>query len=256
VSVCGNLNLPGETYVLTDNISTTDLACFRIQADRITLDLREFTITGPGASVTGSVGIWEDGAARLNTVVKNGKVEHFNFGIFLKSSTRSTVRAITASDNQVGIAIGDNSLVKTCTVQRNSHVGIDAGNRVQVEDCYIGGTQNGGDANGGGLAGGQRMLVTKNNVKGNTTYGIFVGAFSTVTNNTSEENGTDGIAVGLRSLVTGNTADNNGQDGIEAVCPSTITFNTASGNGLNYHLIDIGQGACFFQHNVDGPDPV
>jgi hypothetical protein len=255
VSVCGPLDKAGETYVLAGDITTSDLVCFLVLADRITLDLRGHTISGPGASTLGSVGIWDDNGAGLGTVVRNGTVQNFDFGIFLQSSTRSTIRSVNTSDNRFGMVIGDTSLVKDCTVQRNSITGIVTGNGVQVEDCDIGGTP-GGDQNGNGLVGGQRMLVTKNTVKGNTGLGILVGINSTVTHNQVSDNGGDGIAVGLRSLVTSNVANNNGQDGIEAVCPSTITFNEASGNSQNYNLIDIGLGACFFHHNTEGPAPI
>jgi len=253
---CADLTKAGETYVVTaDSIDTTNLVCFRVLADRITIDLAGRTITGAGAIQ--SVAIWDTGVARISTVVKNGNIRNFGFGIFLSASTRNTVRSVDTSDNGTGMTIGNTSLVKDCTVQRNVSHGIVAGNSVQVEDCYVGGT-GGSDANGGfGVLGGQRMLVTRNRVNGNGEGGIFVGINSTVTHNTANQNNGDGIAVGIRSLVSNNTANNNAADGIEAVCPSTITHNTASGNGeLNFNLIDIGQGNCHFQHNTEGSDPV
>ncbi len=250
---CADLTKAGETYVLTADITTTDLSCFLVLADRITIDLAGHTVTGPTGA--GSVAIWDNDGARILTVVKNGNIRNFGFGIFLSASTRNTVRSVDTSDNGLGMVIGSSSLVKDCTVQRNTNHGIVTGDSVQVEDCYVGGT-GGSDANGGfGVLGGQRNLVTRNWVNGNGQGGILVGAFSTVTRNKSNQNIGDGIAVGLRSLVSHNTANNNTQDGIEAVCPSTITFNVATGNGQNYHLIDIGQGSCHFEHNT-GSDPV
>jgi hypothetical protein len=248
VNACADLTKAGETYTLTADISS-GVVCFRVLADRITLDLAGHTITGDAS--TGSVAVWDTNVARTSTVVKNGSLTNFDFGIFLNSSSRSTIRGVTASDNGTAITIGGpNSLVKDCTVQGNGSHGIVTDSGVQVENCVIGG--DGDNANGGfGLVGGQRMLVTRNTVSGNRQGGILVGANSTVTHNTSNGNGGDGIAVGLKSLVTYNTANDNEGDGIEAVCPATVTNNQASGNGdLDFHFIPIGQGACFDKGNT------
>jgi parallel beta-helix repeat protein len=257
VAACADLTKAGETYVLTADISASPAPeCFRVLADRITLDLAGHTITGDAS--TSGVAVWDTSVARTSTVVKNGSVTNFDFGIFLNSSSRSTIRGVTASDNGTAITIGGpNSLVKDCTVQGNGSHGIVTGNGVQVENCVIGG--DGDNTNGGfGVLGGQRTLVTRNTVSGNGLGGILVGANSTVTHNTSNENGGDGIAVGLKSLVTLNTANDNGGDGIEAVCPATVTNNQASGNGdLDFYFIATGQGACFDKGNTSPDnDPV
>jgi hypothetical protein len=249
VNACADLTTAGETYILTRNI-TSGVVCFRVLADRITLDLAGHTITGPGTTASGSVAIWENNVSRTSTVVKNGSVRTFAIGLSLQLSTRSTVRGVTASDNVVGMAIGPNSLVKDCVVQRNGNPGIVTGNAVQVENCLIGGDDDNGNGEIG-LVGGQRMLVTRNTASGNGNSGILVGMNSTVTHNTANENGNDGIAVGQKSLVSHNTANDNGGDGIEAVCPSTVTDNQASGNGdLDFNLINVGGGGCFDKDNT------
>jgi Right handed beta helix region len=132
VSACQPLGKAGETYVLTADI-TASSDCFLIQADRITLDLAGKTITGSGAGA----GVGFLGNFTL-TVVKNGSIVNFFVGIFLPGP-RNTVRNVTASDNGVGIAVGSNSLVKDCTVQRNQSGGIQTGDGTQVEGCVIGG---------------------------------------------------------------------------------------------------------------------
>ena len=247
---CADLTKAGETYVLTADITTTSSVCFIIRADRITLDLGGHIVTGP-TTAGSTVGILETFDARISTVVKNGSIRNFGHGIYLANSTRNTVRSVTTSDNFRGMAIGPNSLVKDCTVQRNTSHGIVTGDSVQVEDCYVGGT-GGSDANGGiGILGSQRMLVTRNWVNGNGQGGIVVGMNSTVTHNRSNQNNQDGIAVGVRSLVSNNTASNNGQDGIQAVCPSTITHNTALGNG-GLDIDAFGTG-CVILHNTVSP---
>jgi len=249
VNACADLTTAGETYILTRNI-TSGVVCFRVLADRITLDLAGHTITGPGTTASGSVAIWENNVSRTSTVVKNGSVTNFGLGIFLDRSTRSTVRAVTASGNGIGMVIGTSSLVKDCIVQRNDRFGITTRDNVQVENCLIGGDDDNGNGEIG-LVGGQRMLVTRNTASGNGNSGILVGMNSTVTHNTANENGNDGIAVGQKSLVSHNTANDNGGDGIEAVCPSTVTDNQASGNGdLDFNLINVGGGGCFDKDNT------
>jgi parallel beta-helix repeat protein len=255
VSACQTLNKAGETYVLTADI-TASSDCFLIEADRITLDLGGHTITGPGSG--SSVGVWDPNPHTL-TVVKNGTITGFLVAIDFQHGTRSTVRAITASDNLVGIQLGQGSLVKDCIVQRNEmnginiNSGIDSSALAQVEGCLIGGPDSNG--NGGvGISGANRMLVTRNTVIGNGNAGILVNANSTVTHNTVSDNGADGINVGPGSLVTRNTSNENDGDGIEAVCPSTITHNTALDNdGLDINAIGPG---CSILHNTVSPaDP-
>jgi hypothetical protein len=249
---CADLTKAGETYVLTADITTSLSACFMVLADRITIDLAGHTVTGPAAAGA-TVGIWDDNTARISTVVKNGSIKNFGHGIFLLASTRNTVRSVTTSDNRRGMTIGDTSLVKDCTVQRNLEDGIVTDDNVQVEDCYVGGT-GGSDANGGfGIVGGQRMLITRTKVNGNGS-GILVGMRSTVSHSTASNNGNDGIAVGQNSLVTRNTTNDNGGDGIEAVCPSTITHNTALGND-ELDINAIGTGCTILHNTVSPPDP-
>jgi hypothetical protein len=68
VNACADLTKAGETYILTGDI-TSGIVCFRVLADRITLDLAGHTITGPGTG-GGSVAIWDNNVPRTSTVVK------------------------------------------------------------------------------------------------------------------------------------------------------------------------------------------
>ena len=250
VSACQPLNKAGETYILTDNVTASG-DCFVILADRITLDLGGHTVTGLGDAV----GVWDGGAARTSTVVRNGTLTKFTLGIQLLASTRNTVRAVTASDNTIGLSVGPNSLVKDCIVQRNFILGIAAADGTQVEGCLIGGLDENTGNLRAGLTGGQRLLVTRNTVAGNGNgsllqSGIVVGANSTLTHNTVLRNGLDGIAAGPRSLVSSNTSNENGQDGIHVACPATVTHNTALDNGaLPINPPTTGNG-CVVLHNT------
>jgi len=197
------------------------------------------------------MGVFDGEVGRINTVVKNGTITNFGWGILLTFSTRSTVRNVTLSGNTEGMEIGPDSLVKDCTVQGNLRTGIEAGDRVQVEGCLIEQNNTDRDSVSGGLIGGQRTLATRNIVRDNGIVGIRVGSSSTVTHNTLQFNVGDGISVGPKSLVSSNTSNDNDEDGIEAVCPSTITHNTALGNdGLGINTVGDG---CVVLHNITPP---
>ena len=275
---CADLTTAGETYVLTANVSDSPSgrgACFRILADRITLDLGGHTVTGLGTD--GGVCVWDGGGSRVNTVIRNGVLTDCGWGTLLRVSTRTTVRNITAVHNFNGIEIGSDSLVKDCVAQRNLNNGIQSGDRGQVENCVVGDAVPGVgvDGNGNfGIVGGDRMLVTRTKANGNANAGIRVGENSTVTHNTVAENGIGGIVAGARSLVTNNTANNNGangitvgerstvnyntvadssDDGIEAVCPSTIMYNEVGPSGAeNIHTIGAG---CVVKNNLLTANP-
>src|SRR5262249_51172533 len=170
VSACQPLDKAGETYILTTDIGAGG-DCFQVLADRITLDLAGHTITGLGVN-SGTNGVWDSDSSRALTVVKNGTIKSFTFGILFGFSTRSIVRGVTTSDNDVGIFIGPNSLVKDCIVQRHRDEGIDAAEGVQVEGCLIGG----GDSHGTSLGkGGPRLprphpTLPTNNTPTTTPY--------------------------------------------------------------------------------------
>ena len=253
VDSCRTLDKAGETYILTANINANG-TCFVVLADRITLDLSGNTITGPGVGGV-SFGVSDNQATtRTSTVVKNGTVTNFVLGIALDGS-RNTVRNVTASGNQVGMAVGINSLVKDCIVQSNFGAGIAAFGS-QVEGCLVGGIDEHGTSLGNssfGIVMGGRMLVTRNTVIGNGGSGIATsnsGTVAVVSHNTVIDNGGDGISVGAGSLVTSNTANVNDGDGIRVACPATVTHNTALDNGgLPINPPTSGKG-CVVLHNV------
>ena len=108
---CAELTKAGETYVVTANITAAVDACFRVQADRITLDLGGYTISRNNSPFTG-MGVSDDRSRRTSTVVRNGTITNFGWGLFLAASTRTTVRNVTVLGNTDGMEIGPDSLVK------------------------------------------------------------------------------------------------------------------------------------------------
>ena len=252
VSACGVLNKAGETYVLTQDLASNNSSgCLRVnETDRVTIDLAGHTIT-PGSDDTEGIRVIRS----QSVVIKNGTVAGLRDGISFNISPRGTIRNVTVTGADTGIAIINGSsgaLVKDCTVQdSNRGIFVSAGDSAQVEGCLIEGNSR------EGLIGGQRMLVTRNIIRNNDQEGIRVNANSTVTYNTVTNNGQgtvadskDGISVGAGSLVTRNTSSGNGGDGIQATCPATITHNIALDNAdLPINPPASGNG-CVILHNI------
>jgi len=212
---------PGETYVVTANLTSSG-TCFIVAADRITLDFKELSLTGDGAS---GAGVTDDGVGRVLTTVKNAIIDNFETGIDLSASTRSQVLNVSVGLNRgVGIAAGSHTLVKTCVITANDGDGIQVGDFSQVQHCVV--NVNAGD----GIHAGSHALVTANISFLNSGAGIATDAFSTVTSNEADGNGSDGINTGARSLVSKNSANENGNHGIAVECPGTVTNNEVSGN--------------------------
>jgi len=75
----------GET-ITASLVLNTDLSCtdggLIIGADNVTLDLGSHTVTGPGATITGSVGV---STQHNNVTIRDGTITRFSQGISLKS---------------------------------------------------------------------------------------------------------------------------------------------------------------------------
>ena len=264
IDACGALTRPGETYVLTADLQS-DGVCLLVAADRVTIDLRGHTITGPGFA--DGAGIWDGDVPRQLTTVKNGSIKNFFVGVLLEVSSNNTLRSLNTSFNSVGMAVGPLSLIKGCTVHDNQLFGIVAGDRGQIEGCRVGGAPVWGDAchttESGevvcttpdalgnvatGIVGGSRMLITRNEINGNGWWGVSVGPGSTITYNTVLSNGFDGIFADVRSLVTGNLVEKNQLYGIHVFCASTLTMNTLGENVAGAFFFE--NPGCIGNHNT------
>jgi parallel beta-helix repeat protein len=253
LAACGTLDQFNQTYNLTADLHASGGDCLVVAADRITINLKGHSIIQDNPTPFGA-GVTDGGIARNLTVVKNGAIIGFVFGIELDSSTRNEVRNVTTEGNILdGIFVGDRSLVKDCTSVDNGLDAILGGDgvrgkeRVQVQNCEA----SGNGANG--IRVGNRCLVTANTAEENLEDGIATGGSCTVSRNTASDNDDDGIDVGhegefdgSKSLVTANLTDDNFDVGNRVKCPSTVTNNMSSGNGQNY-LFD-GAG-CFLSNN-------
>ena len=241
LAACGVLNTFGETYNATGDLHACGGDCLVVANNRITINLQGHSIIQDCPTAFGA-GVTDGGIARDQTVVKNGAITGFVFGIELDSSDRSEVRNIGVASNSLdGIIVGSRSLVKECEAVSNGFGsilggdGVRGADNVQVRDCEA----SGNGANG--IRVGNRCLVILNTAEENFEDGIATGGACTVSHNTASGNDDDGIDVGRdgavdgsRSIVTVNRTDDNFDVGTRVRCPSTVTNNVSSSNFVNY----------------------
>ena len=175
LSACGVLDTSGQTYDVTADLHASGGDCLVVAANRITINLQGHSIIQDIPTRFGA-GITDGGIPRDVTVVRNGSIIGFVFGIELDSSTRNDVRNVTAQSNTLdGISVGDNSLVRDCEAVDN---GLDA---------ILGGD---------GIRGKEGVQVLGCDASGNGANGIHVANRCLVALNAASENFEDGIVTG------------------------------------------------------------
>jgi parallel beta-helix repeat protein len=120
VTSCGTLNIPGETYVLSNDITASG-TCLTISANGITLDGNGHTITGSGTGY-GVLLFF----SQTDVTIKNLNVENFLFGIYLHNSRGNTLTDNTLSNNKFGIylAHSNGNILTGNNVSNNVNYGI------------------------------------------------------------------------------------------------------------------------------------
>jgi parallel beta-helix repeat protein len=191
------------TYTFTDN----NYDSIVVERDNVMVDGTGHTLQGTG--VARSRGM--DLTGRINVTIKNIKVQDFDYGIWLNSSSGNTISGSTITSNGAGILLianSDDNSVSGNTVTANFNYGV-------------------------GLSSSSSNSVSGNTIRGNVYWGISLG-FSSGNNfsgNTITDNGA-GIYFGDRSgnnIISGNDMTNNGY-GI--ALSSASGFNTLSGNTI------------------------
>ena len=230
---------PGS-YYLSDDITVTAALTsgITIYASNVTLDLNGFTISNTNGE---SIGV-SIASASQNTVVKNGHIHGFQYGIqiiptqshravitdltitgvdagILASATWTTVLRcdlVGTGDPGHGIYVGDNSVIRECTAKgfstTNFH-GIQVGRNSVISNCSV--TEN---SYGIGALSGSRILDCS------STHNTFHGIASTLYPDL---------------VISGCNASNNGQYGIylteagepDNECAPTISNCAANQNG-------------------------
>jgi parallel beta-helix repeat protein len=208
------ISSPGS-YYLTTNLTVAGGDAIDINASGVTLDLNGFTISSTASSASGNAIHLASASANSDITIVNGHIvsgvpsaSGFDHGI-TANGTPSNILVSGVSVSGCGfdgINVGDQSIVKDCTVSSN-YLGIIVGNNSIVSGC---------------------------NASGNTSAGIYVYDNCTVTGCTASGGTSDGIVVGNNSTVSGCTASGNGGFGIflnSSNC--TVSGCNASGNIFN-----------------------
>ena len=121
VSGCGDLGIPGGSYVLTQDLNQS-ATCFNITADNVVFDLGGRTIAGDGGY--SDYGIFSNGYD--NITVKNGTVAGFGYGVNFVNGFDAAIRQVTATNSSVyGIYIYNSagSRIINNTISLNRYYG-------------------------------------------------------------------------------------------------------------------------------------
>jgi parallel beta-helix repeat protein len=269
---CGQVITQNTT--LTGNVGPCQVG-IRIGADNITFDLNGFTVSG-------TAGRGEEGGiivlGRTGVMVRNGTVTGFDTGVYVESSTRTTITQMNVTNNVgqgvydegIQLYLSDRNTVFNNDVTRNGHgagialydstYNVIDRNRVQNNNTRGIDDTHGSQQNIGirvfylGERGATPItgnVVSNNIVTGNGLDGIQLSRFTvgnTVKGNTVHNNGLtggsirdgDGIAVfGQRSFIQANDVRGNGQSGIHV-------YNGGTGNYIQRNVA--------FGNNA-GPNP-
>ena len=229
------------SVIMTSTSLTHDLVCdgstdgLVIGADGITLDLKGFSISGPGAYATPKAGVRS--ARHTHVTITNGSINGFQAAVVLDESTQSVVSKISASgnDQSINLSGGGGHLVSKNSIVGSGRdavrVGLSSGNVI---------SQNTVSGNVFGIFvadGSSGNRVERNTVTG--TAGAGLATFSATSGTTFAQNtvtggGADGLQVGadtVGTVVSQNTLSFNAADGIDAAGMTTLTKNTAISNG-------------------------
>lgn len=167
----------GGLYYFTENISytTPTQSAITITADNVTIDLRGFTLSGPGKS-SGSDCSGIEGTTQSNIQVLNGNVASFrSWGVIL--GDYSEVRNVDSSFNGFGgVKVGQKSAVMDCRCCGNgggavtdAGVGIETDAYSKVFHSVCNDNDGGDEANSYGIFVQSGCHVSGNTASGNTS---------------------------------------------------------------------------------------
>ena len=117
ITTCKAITVSGP-YVLTKNLTAAG-NCLVVKASDVTIDLGGYVLTGNG---TGSA--ISDGVGVNGTVVRNGVIRNFGYGMDLQGSNNLIDEVRVFDTTQGGIFVGTGSLVKGSLANDNNVFGI------------------------------------------------------------------------------------------------------------------------------------
>ena len=283
LSSCGTLDLPGQTYVLADDLTTTG-TCIAITANGITLDGQGHKITAsnaiPAAAVTGRTGV-----SILNLDLSGNAVT----GIKISGGSGNLVSGVDVSWD--GVSHGGSG-VQLESSNNNIIQNLTATNRSQA--IYFTGTSGGNTIQNSNLSGsnyaihstgpGQGNSYLNNDLSGAATWAVFVysddsvqisGNDYTLASNAIFLNGVDGVTIDGENVAwTGlnlggiglqlENSNNNIIQNLTATRRSQAVYltgisggnivrnNDLSGSNYPIHSTGSGQGNSFLNNDLSG----
>ncbi|MFB5631519.1 MAG: nitrous oxide reductase family maturation protein NosD, partial [Nitrosopumilaceae archaeon] len=198
ISSCETLNIPGETYILTNDLTSTG-TCFTITARGITLDGNGHTLTGPGSQFGVKVNEYATGVT-----VMNMNISGFNTGIYVTASDASVIANTITNMGWSGIMVSNSCGV---TISENTIHSTVAG----IVAKYSTG-----------------IMIDKNNVDGNSQNGIRVTNVDgiIITDNSA-------ITPGARGIIVQHSNDGFLVDNISSGNEAILLFNSHNNTLVN-----------------------
>ena len=171
---CGD-TITAETVLDSDVVCTgSDSAGLIIGGDNFTLWLGHYSIIGPGATVTGSDGVRDDGTTHSGVTIRGGTITGFEDGVDLDADD-SAVKGLDIVAANIGISIrGARNYVYRNTTDFAGFTGIEA----IGEDAYLWGNSVLGTPDDGIVVDGEDPRIVLNSVEGCTFDGIIVSGYS------------------------------------------------------------------------------
>ncbi len=239
------------SYYLTGNINgETDKHGIEIDANNITIDLNGYSLIGPGKTVGSSGdGIYASNSYS-NIVVRNGhSFDWRQKGIYLLSENARVQNVNAFNNGNIGIEVGNASIVKNCISQSNGDDGINTGARSIISNCVAKSNSSAGIAAGNGstiigcvasanyegIDCSRNCSVIDCSVSYNADVGIQGSSSSTIKNCSVVDNGGYGIEAHNGSVVSNCAIRNNLDAGIRA-SNSLVIGNATYNNTPNLNL--------------------
>ena len=225
------LNTPGSYYLSSTVYVPSGMHGIHIvnPGGPVTLDLRGFSLIGPGADGQGKSGIYVSNATTL--VIKNGALSKWDGYAVLAAAPNATLEDLRVSQSNLGIFIGPSGIVRRAMVS-NSLSAITGGLGATVLDSIIDQTWYGIQIDYSGRVEG--CSVSNASAFGIQLYQDGVARGNTVT--VGEGNAI--VVNGARNTIDGNTCRNTG--------PCVIAQSGAEGNLVIRNLsVSVPTGIAF-----------
>jgi len=214
---------PGSYYLGEDLIGFPLDHGIEIDAPRVTIDLDGFAIIGDQGSLNG-IHLTPQQAVERGIRVFNGVVIGWTVGIDLTEAEDCSVIGVHSLGNaSVGIAIGESSMVASCSVE-GANSGIVAGAGSEVRLC----SSSGADFVGIDL--GSNCLASACRVTGSGGIGLRVGDGSIAENCTVEGAANDGIVASAGCVLRACSVSNGQARGLVGASSVVVDDCTAVGN--------------------------